>query len=65
MSPGNGIHGFYSQFPDQKSVSPVVKRSWTSAAELDSDREGMVVGGCGGGGREVEAGEDWVRTRGW
>ena len=43
----------------------MVKRKWTSEAGLDSDREGMVVGGCGGGGSEVEAGEDWVRPRGW
>ena len=43
----------------------MVKRKWTSEAGLDSDREGMVVGGCGGGGSDVEAGEDWVRPRGW
>lgn len=49
----------------KKYSSPVVKRSWVSAKGLDSDMEGIVVGGCGAGGREVEAGEDWVRTRGW
>lgn len=66
MSHGHGIHGFFFIFScTKKCPSPVVKRSWTSAAGLESEREGMVVGGCGGGGREVEAGEDWVRTRGW
>lgn len=49
----------------KKCPPPVVKCSWTSAAGLDRDREGIVVGGWGGGGREVEAGEDWVRTNGW
>lgn len=47
-----------------KRHSPVVKRSWVSAAGLDNDRDGMVVAGCGGG-SEVEAGEDRVRIRGW
>lgn len=44
--------------------SPVVKRSWVSATGLDNDRDGMEVAGRGGG-SEVEAGEDRVRTRGW
>lgn len=44
---------------------PVVKRSWVSARGLDSDMEGKGADGCEAGDREVEAGEDWVRTRGW
>lgn len=45
--------------------SPVVKRSWVSVAGLDNDMEGMVVGWCEAGGREVEAGEDRDRLTGW
>lgn len=49
-----------------RNVSPpVVKRSWVSAKGLASDMEGIVLAECRAGGREVEAGEDWVRTRGW
>ena len=54
------IMAFIDIFPPDSS--PVVKRSWTSAAGLDSDREGMEEAW---GGREVEAGEDRVRDRGW
>lgn len=42
--------------------SPVVKRSFTSGAGLDRE---TVADALGRGGREVEAGEDWVRTKGW
>lgn len=44
----------------EKQSSPVVKRS----LGLDRVKEGTVVAGCEARGREVEAGEDWVRMRG-
>lgn len=49
---------------EEKRSSPVVKRS----GGLDRVRDGTaaaVAAGWGAGGREVEAGEDWVRIRGW
>lgn len=57
-----------SGFPLKKTNKcflPVVKRSWLSAKGLDRDNEGKAAGGWDEGGTVVEAGEDWVRTRGW
>lgn len=47
-------------FPMEKQTSPVVKRSFG----LDRVKEGTAVAECEASGREVEAGEDWVRMRG-
>lgn len=47
-------------FLREKQTSPVVKRS----CGLDRVKEGTAVVGCEARGREVEAGEDWVRIRG-
>lgn len=46
--------------PMEKRISPVVKRS----CRLHRVKDATVLAGCEGG-REVEAGEDWVRMRGW
>lgn len=44
-------------FPMEDQTSPVVKRS----CGLDRVKDDAAVVGCEARGREVEAGEDWVR----
>lgn len=44
--------------------SPVVNRSLASLAGLDSDIEGIMVGTCEEGAREVEGGRERLRITG-
>lgn len=50
----------FNEFRTEKRPTPVVKHS----CGLDRVKDGTAVAGWEGG-REVEAGEDWVRIRGW
>lgn len=54
------FHHSFHEFWTEKRTTPVVKRS----CRLDRVKDGTAVAACEGG-REVEAGEDWVRMRGW
>lgn len=53
-------HRSFHELRTEKRTSPVVKRS----CGLDRVKDATAVAGWEGG-REVEAGEDWVRMRGW